>query len=120
MLPAIEIQVHAIDRRGNFATTLGGKILCARTKTPFLDSAHRLIEAGHDPDALLVMFRERTPCLLGRLGDVAGLTVDETDMRFAPWKAFCRPAVEPPIRKTRPANRRSYDCSSGRISAEVS
>jgi hypothetical protein len=118
-MPTIEIRIHAIDRRGNFATTLGGKILCARTKTPFLDSARRLIEVGHDPQALLVMFREGKPCLLGRLGDAASLTVDQERMRFVRWKAFPSGAVGPPVRETRSAGPQGHDCGSQRISAEV-
>jgi hypothetical protein len=119
MLPTIEIQVHAVDRHGQFATTLDGKILCARTKTPFLDSARRLIEAGHDPQALLVMFREGRPCLLGRLGDAAALTVDQERMRFVRWKAFPSGAVGSPVRETGPAGPQGHSCGCGRISAEV-
>ena len=119
MLPTIEIHVRAVDHHGNYTTTFGGKILCTRTKTPFLDAARRLVEASHDRSSLLVMFRSGRPCLLGRLGDAAGLTVDETSMRFARWKACSRQTVDPPIRETGSAGPHGHNCGSGRISAEV-
>jgi hypothetical protein len=117
MLPTIEIQVHAVDRHGQFATTLNGKPVCSRSRSPFFDSARHLIESGYDPDAVLVMFREGTACLLGRLGDAAGLTVDENHMRFAPWRAFCRSAVASPIRESRSASPQGHSCGSERIGA---
>src|SRR5262245_46840410 len=45
MPPTIKIRVRAVDRHGNSATTIGSKILCSRSRTPFLDSARALIKS---------------------------------------------------------------------------
>ena len=64
-----------------------GDILLATSRTPFLDSARKLIELGADPGDLLTMrHRESvTVCLRARVGVAAKLTVIENGPRFAPW-----------------------------------
>ena len=64
-----------------------GDILLATSRTPFFESARKLIELGADPADLLVM-RHRgsnTVSLRARVGTAAKLTVIENGPRFAPW-----------------------------------
>jgi hypothetical protein len=64
-----------------------GDILLATSRTPFFESARKLLELGADPDDLLAM-RHRgsnTVSLRARVGVAAKLTVIENGPRFAPW-----------------------------------
>jgi hypothetical protein len=63
-------------------------VLLCRTAQPLLDGARRLLAEGCDPSARLVMRREGSEldALRTRVGVAAGLTVDETNTRFARWK----------------------------------
>ena len=64
-----------------------GDILLATARTPFFESARKLLELGADPGDLLTM-RHRgsnTVSLRARVGAAAKLTVIENGPRFAPW-----------------------------------
>jgi len=65
-----------------------GQVLLCRSAQPLLDGARALLAAGCDPSARLVMRREGSDldALRTRVGVAAGLTVDETNIRFARWK----------------------------------
>jgi hypothetical protein len=64
------------------------QVLLCRSAQPLLDGARALLAAGCDPSAALVMRREGSDldALRTRVGVAAGLTVDETNIRFARWK----------------------------------
>jgi hypothetical protein len=63
-------------------------VLLCRSAQPLLDGARELLARGCDPSSSLVMRREGSTldALRTRVGVAAGLTVDETNMRFARWK----------------------------------
>jgi hypothetical protein len=65
-----------------------GEVLLCRSAQPLLDGARALLAIGCDPWARLVMRREGSDldALRTRVGVAAGLTVDETNIRFARWK----------------------------------
>ena len=65
-----------------------GQVLLCRSAQPLLDGARALLAKGCDPSAALVMRREGSnlDALRTRVGVAAGLTVDETNIRFARWK----------------------------------
>ena len=65
-----------------------GQLLLCTSAQPLLDGARALLAAGCDPSAPLVMRREGSDldALRTRVGVAAGLTVDETNIRFARWK----------------------------------
>ena len=65
-----------------------GQVLLCASPQPLLDGARALLAAGCDPSARLVMRREGSDldALRTRVGVAAGLTVDETNIRFARWK----------------------------------
>jgi hypothetical protein len=64
------------------------QVLLCRSAQPLLDGARALLAAGCDPSAMLVMRREggNLDALRTRVGVAVGLTVDETNIRFARWK----------------------------------
>jgi hypothetical protein len=69
-----------------------GDILLATSRTPFFDSARRLVELGADPGDLLTM-RHRgsdTPSLRARVGVAAKLTVNDSPWGpfFVAWRAW--------------------------------
>jgi hypothetical protein len=104
--PTIEIVACPVDQHGRFVAKLGGQPLCRGSRQPYLDAARRLVELGHDPDALLIMFRDGVPSLFGRLGAAAKLTIAEGDRgvpRFRLWKAVPLREGSPPIAPGRPA-----------------
>jgi hypothetical protein len=65
-----------------------GQVLLCRSPQPLLDGARALLAMGCDPSARLVMRRDGSDldALRTRVGVAAGLTVDETNIRFARWK----------------------------------
>jgi hypothetical protein len=65
-----------------------GQVLLCISPQPLLDGARALLAAGCAPSAGLVMRREGSDldALRTRVGVAAGLTVDETNIRFARWK----------------------------------
>jgi hypothetical protein len=65
-----------------------GQVLLCKSAQPLLDGARALLAMGCDPSAALVMRREGSDldALRTRVGVAAGLTVDETNIRFARWK----------------------------------
>jgi hypothetical protein len=72
---------------GRHEARLGQVLLCTSPQ-PLLDGARVLLAAGCDPSAKLVMRREGSDldALRTRVCVAAGLTVDETNIRFARWK----------------------------------
>jgi hypothetical protein len=68
---------------GRFATKLAsnGDVLVKSSRTPFLDSARRLLERGYPADATLIMKHENslTESLRATIGSAAALIVKETD-----------------------------------------
>jgi hypothetical protein len=88
VVPTIEILAYPVDRRGNFDVRFGGVILCHRTSTPFLTAARCLLERGHNPNALLVLWHDGVPSLRGLLQDAAGLTVEECGDGRPRFRAF--------------------------------
>jgi hypothetical protein len=64
------------------------QVLLCKSAQPLLDGACALLAAGCDSPARLVMRREGSnlDALRTRVGVAAGLTVDETNIRFARWK----------------------------------
>jgi len=65
-----------------------GEIVLAVSRTPFLDSARKLLELGHDPEEILVMRHQgsETVCLRARIGVAAKLIVNQDGPRFARWR----------------------------------
>jgi len=85
----IQITARPINRHGRFAVEFAGSTICHSARLPAFDGARRLLELGHDPSALLVMWRDGVRSLQGRLGDMADLTVSEEanrPPRFKRWK----------------------------------
>jgi hypothetical protein len=64
-----------------------GDILLATSRTPFFESARKLLELGADPGDLLAMRHRGSNIvsLRARVGVAAKLTVIENGPRFAPW-----------------------------------
>jgi hypothetical protein len=82
-----------------------GRGVCLRnSRTPFLDAARALVNAGFDPNSMLVMRRAAAgpDCLRGRIGPAAKLTVKETPNGpvFASWKPFPSNPVAPGIEQS--------------------
>ena len=78
---------------GRYRARLGGEVLIASSRQPFVDSARVLFGRGVPASALLVMRHEGDPtvaALAGSVGWAAAFTVEEADRgapRFRPWKA---------------------------------
>ena len=69
-------------------TARRGDTLLAMSRTPFFDSARRLLELGADPADRLTM-RHRgsdTVSLRARVGVAAALAVNKRDVYFARWR----------------------------------
>ena len=64
-----------------------GDILLGTSRTPFFESARKLLELGADPGDLVTMRHHgsNTVSLRARVGVAAKLTVIENGPRFAPW-----------------------------------
>jgi hypothetical protein len=79
---------------GRYLAQLGGEVLIASSRQPFLDSARILLGRGVAPGALLVMRHEGDPtvaAVAGTVGWAAEYTVEEADRgvpRFRPWKGL--------------------------------
>ena len=81
------------NRPGRFTARLGDQVLIESSHQPLLDGARRLIELGHDPDAILAMRHagsSDTDALRSTVGSAAMLAVSEGERdrpRFRCWKA---------------------------------
>jgi hypothetical protein len=94
--PNIGIVVTPDKKLGRFRACLEQEraLLCV-SRQPFLDSARKLLDRGHDPRTILIMRHARSDdvALRGSLGAAAKLTVDEHNGTvFAKWKPFRRSA----------------------------
>ncbi len=80
------------------------EVLLCRSAQPLLDGARALLAMGCDPSAGLVMRRAGSDldALRTRVGVAAGLTVDETNVRFARWKPRLSQIGETSIAPLRP------------------
>jgi hypothetical protein len=74
----IEIVAYPVDRHGHFAVYFVGTTICHRTRQPLLDAARRLLGLAHPPEAVLILWRDGVASLRSRLGNAAGLTVEES------------------------------------------
>src|SRR5262249_13333539 len=91
------------DRRGLYEARLADRLVC-RSRTPFLDSARRLLKAGYPPDGLLVMRHagSEVESLTAKLGVAAQLTIKESArgrVAFAPYIPFVSAPAGGPMRK---------------------
>lgn len=85
---------------GRYIALLDGENICT-SRQPFLDGARVLLGRGHAASATIEMYRpgDRAWSLRASIGIAARLTVDEGRTDLAPWKAFSRVAVSPPMRQ---------------------
>jgi hypothetical protein len=84
-----QIEIVITPAGGQRFTAHWGDILLATSRTPFFESARKLLELGADPADVLTM-RHRgsnTVSLRARVSTAARLTILETNSgpRFAPW-----------------------------------
>jgi len=101
----IEIVIAAAggQRQADVFTAHWGDILLATSRTPFFDSARKLLEIGAEPSDLLIM-RHRgssTPSLRARIAVAAKLAVTDTRVgpRYVPWvdlRGICAKTEETP------------------------
>jgi hypothetical protein len=90
-MASIEIEIAPAGGQHNndVFTSHWGDILLATSRTPFFESARKLLELGADPADLLTMRHAGSLrlSLRARVGTAAKLTVLETNggPRFAPW-----------------------------------
>jgi len=97
----VNIIVTPSSRAGHFDAHLEHhNSLLVTSRSPFLDSARHLVDAGFDPDAVLIMRHDGADhdALRARLGTAAGLTVEESahgpifrSFRNAPQSAVAAP-----------------------------
>jgi hypothetical protein len=77
-------------RSADVFTAHRGDTLLATSRTPFFDSARKLLELGADPGDLLVMRHRGSNAvsLRARVGTAARLMVHETNAgpRYLPWR----------------------------------
>lgn len=99
--PLIIVTTPLPMRPGYFEARLAERVLCAATRSPFLDGCRRLLVLGHDPGAYVVMrgLHSSIDRLRARLGTAGRLTVAEGDHtpRFRPWKPLPLREGSPPI-----------------------
>jgi len=87
----IEIVIAAAggQRQADVFTAHWGDILLATSRTPFFDSARKLLEIGAEPSDLLIMRHQgsSTPSLRARIAVAAKLAVTDTRVgpRYVPW-----------------------------------
>ena len=94
---SLKIILQARNRRGQFSACLpDGTILVRSSRQPFLDAARTLLDSGYPATTWIEGCRPgaATFALRARLGAAAGLTVNETKISFARWKAFSWSAVD--------------------------
>ncbi len=87
--------------KGCYEAHLQGRLV-ARSRTPFLDAARKLLAEGFSPNTVIAMRRagSDTDCMTATLGAAAKLTVVEhNDTRFTKWKPVPRSAVSPLMRR---------------------
>ena len=86
----IVIAPAGTHRQADVFTAHWGDILLATSRTPFFDSARKLLEVGADPNDLLVMRHHgtATTSLRARVAVAAKLAVTETNAgpRYVPWR----------------------------------
>jgi hypothetical protein len=77
------------QRQADVFTAHWGDILLATSRTPFFDSARKLLEIGAEPTDLLIMRHQgsSTPSLRARIAVAAKLAVTDTRVgpRYVPW-----------------------------------
>lgn len=79
----IAVRPAKLTARGQTYDAFHGDSFLCNSRAPFYAAARKLTELGHSPDALLVMRHAglNMDCMKGRLGDAAGLAVEETGKR---------------------------------------
>jgi len=92
MIPTLHITATPTGR-GRYTASLGDRVLCHSSATPFLSSARVLMAEGADPKAVLTMSHAGSAIVALRqsLGIAADLTVTETErdgIRFAKHRTF--------------------------------
>jgi hypothetical protein len=110
---------RAYSSRGPlFDGEVDGQVVVARSPTPFCDGARRLLDLGHDGNAVLVMKHASSDvvALKAGLATAAGLTVGENRgaSQFVPYRQMPArlDAVTPPMRQgDQPVQRRFDDPS---------
>lgn len=104
-MTATIIVVPIASAPGRFMAKLAsnGSVLVTSSRTPFLDSARRLLELGYPANTMLVMRHagSATNALRATIGNAALLTVKEKTAgnapRFARWVPYRPSPVSPPI-----------------------
>jgi len=82
---------------GLFEARVDGRMVCAKSRTPFLAAARVLLSEGHDPATVIVMRHAGSDldCLKAKLGVAAKLAVDDDGPYFVHWKPDSRfPSAE--------------------------
>jgi hypothetical protein len=100
---AIIIVVEPADRHDRWRAQLADdEVIVLASRQPFVDSARRLLERGHDPATVLLMRHKDSgvDSLRGQIGIAAGLTICERDdgrtpPTFKRWRPFPRTPVSP-------------------------
>ncbi len=91
------VEIEVVPRaNGFFAAFVDGREVCV-SRTPLLAAARVLRQQGTAPSAVLCMRHQgsRTIALRSTVGYAAKMGVDETDLRFRPYRAGPRHGREP-------------------------
>jgi hypothetical protein len=72
---------------GRAGAPADGRLICAKSRTPFLDTARALLAEGCDPDTIIVMRHagSELDCLCSTIGAAAKLAVNEAGPRIVQW-----------------------------------
>jgi hypothetical protein len=80
-------QPYPVKWAGLFEARVDGRLVCAKSRTPFMDTARVLLAEGCDPDTTIVMRSAGSDfdCLRSTVGAAAKLTVNEAGPRIVRW-----------------------------------
>jgi hypothetical protein len=103
MTDIILLEIAEVGNSGRYDASADGRYLCTSAQ-PFVDAARALVAQGYDPTRRLVMRRQggAQEDLAGRLGAVAGLSVESTRFgrpSFRPYKGFAGIELASPVRQ---------------------